>query len=774
MLESAKALHFTRAMSVPSKPSESEISHLSLNIETPKNSKLIASLSFFSYAASVTVTLIGCVVLLGWIFDIAILKSVLPGLGTMKFNTALCFVLGGSSLWLWHQGRATGSHKQQLRPVKPLPLNLNSHRLAQGFAILVILISLLTLIQYGFGVNLGIDQLLFQQKTGIIGNEAPGRMAPNTALDFLLLGSGLLLLTKKVYRPAQSFGIIAFLVAFLGLLGYLYGFSSFYKVGSYTTMALHTAIAFILLAAGLLSARPDRGLMSVITSDSAGGVMARRLAPAVIGIPPVLGWLVLLGKRSHLYHEDIGIAFLCILYIVFLATLVWWNARTLGVADYQALHDLLTGLPNRILFNQRLSVSLLKARRQNSVLAVMFLDLDRFKKINDALGHDVGDELLKAVAIRLRDCLQKNQTLARWGGDEFTLLLPQVIGTEDCANVAQHILDVLQPPFLIGNHYFHISSSIGIALYRGDGEDPETLIKNADVALYSAKEQGRKNYQFYTPTINEQASELLVLENRLHNALERGEFAIYYQPKVNIKTGKITGMEALLRWNCPSLGFVSPGKFIPLAEENGLILPIGEWVLQTACAQAKAWIEAGSPPIRVAVNLSVRQFQQPNLVKLVARCLEQAGLEPNYLELEITETITMQNVDLTRSILGQLDEMGVLISMDDFGTGYSSLSYLKNFPLHTLKIDRSFVRDLTVDPYDVAIASTVVALGRGLNMTVVAEGVETQEQLEKLRSLGCDEMQGYLFSKPLPPKDAIALIQRSTFSGNLLNSRAVH
>jgi EAL domain-containing protein (putative c-di-GMP-specific phosphodiesterase class I) len=211
-----------------------------------------------------------------------------------------------------------------------------------------------------------------------------------------------------------------------------------------------------------------------------------------------------------------------------------------------------------------------------------------------------------------------------------------------------------------------------------------------------------------------------------------------------------------------------------VAEENGLILPIGEWVLQTACAQAKAWIEAGSPPIRVAVNLSVRQFQQPNLVKLVARCLEQAGLEPNYLELEITETIAMQNVDLTRSILGQLDEMGVLISMDDFGTGYSSLSYLKNFPLHTLKIDRSFVRDLTVDPYDVAIASTVVALGRGLNMTVVAEGVETQEQLEKLRSLGCDEMQGYLFSKPLPPKDAIALIQRSTFSGNLLNSRAVH
>ncbi|MCL1468863.1 putative bifunctional diguanylate cyclase/phosphodiesterase [Argonema galeatum] len=594
-------------------------------------------------------------------------------------------------------------------------------------------------------------------------------MAPSTAASFILLGFAVLLLTKRLYYTAQIFSLIAFLVAFFGLLGYLYNITSFYGIGSYTGMALHTSVAFILLSFSILLACPDRGLIAIATSELAGGIMIRRLSAAVIGIPPILCWLILLGKRSHLYESDVGMALFCVLNIVFLATVIWWNARTLGAVDYQALHDLLTGLPNRILFNERLLISLANARGSREKLAVMFLDLDRFKKINDTLGHEVGDRLLKAVALRLTDCIRDTDILARWGGDEFTLLLPNISGAECSAEIAQIILDALKPPFFLSNNYFHITSSIGIALYPDDGEDAETLIKNADAALYSAKAKGRNNYQFYTRNINEEASELLFLENRLHHAWERGEFLVYYQPKVNINMGQITGMEALVRWKSPELGFVSPVKFIPIAEENGLILPIGEWVLRTACTQSKAWLDAGLPQIRMAVNLSARQLQQPDLVEMVAQVLAETSLEPWFLELEITETTAMQNVDFTSEILRQLNRMGVRIAIDDFGTGYSSLNYLKKFPIQTIKIDRSFVRDMAVDPYDVAIATAVVALGQSLNMSVVAEGVETVEQLECLHQLGCEEMQGYLFSEPLPDKDAIALLRKFQFSAVKIN-----
>ncbi|MBD1827330.1 EAL domain-containing protein [Microcoleus sp. FACHB-61] len=431
------------------------------------------------------------------------------------------------------------------------------------------------------------------------------------------------------------------------------------------------------------------------------------------------------------------------------------------IIRYQAVYDQLTGLPNRILFNERLLASLKKAKKTQKMLAVMFLDLDRFKKINDTLGHAAGDRLLEGFAGRISDTLRSTDTVARWGGDEFTVLLPEINCLEDAVKTAQRIFNNLKPAFKLEEQAFHVSSSIGIALYPDDGEDAETLVKNADAALYRAKEMGRNNYQLYTSTINPQGSQLLTIENRLHEALEEGEFEIFYQPKVNITTWRIQGMEALLRWQHPELGLVTPATFIPIAEENGLIVPIGEWVLQTACTQNKAWQDALHPDLRIAVNVSARQFQQFNLLEMVANCLEKSGLEPQYLELEITETTAMQDVDYTTKVLKELQNLGVQIALDDFGTGYCSLNYLKKFPLNILKIDRSFVNELTTDPCERAIANAVATLGRDLNLSVVAEGVETKEQLECLRSLHCQEIQGHYFSPALSANDARKLLVNS-------------
>lgn len=426
---------------------------------------------------------------------------------------------------------------------------------------------------------------------------------------------------------------------------------------------------------------------------------------------------------------------------------------------YQARHDVLTGLPNRTQFSKQLSLSLETAQQNGERLAVMFLDLDRFKTINDTLGHATGDQLLIGVAKRITSCLRVGDIVARWGGDEFTLLLTQISCTEDVAKVGRRILATSKPAFALEGHELHISTSIGIALYPYDGEDAQTLLKHADAALYQAKEQGRNNYQFYTPAINPQASELLALENSLHQALERDEFVVYYQPQVNIRTWEITQIEALLRWQHPELGLLPPSTFIPLAEETGLIVPICEWVLRTACAQNQVWQKAGLPLLRLAINLSPRQFQQPELDKIVAQVLEETGLVPGFLELEITETTAMQDMDFTSTMLHSLHQMGVHLSMDDFGTGYSSLSYLKRFPFSTIKLDQSFIHELTTDPRDAAIAAAVIALGQGLNLRVVAEGVATKEQLDCLRSLHCEEMQGYLFSPPLSAEAATSLLQ---------------
>lgn len=426
---------------------------------------------------------------------------------------------------------------------------------------------------------------------------------------------------------------------------------------------------------------------------------------------------------------------------------------------YQAAHDLLTGLPNRKSFNDRLAEMLSEATRHQQKLAVMFLDLDRFKLVNDSLGHAAGDLLLKEVAQRLKRCLRRQDMVARWAGDEFTVLLNDIGGVEEAVQVAEKILTAMKPDFELEGHLLHVSNSIGIALYPTDGSDAETLLKHADAALYRAKDSGRNGYHLYTSAIHSETSEWLALESHLHRALERQEFVLYYQPQVNVVTGEITQLEALLRWQHPDLGLVSPAKFVPLAEENGLIVPIGEWALRTACAQNYRWQVAGLPPVRVAVNLSARQLRQPNLVKMVARILQETGLASRYLELEITETTVMKNVELTKNILCELHQMGVSMAMDDFGTGYSSLGSLKKFPFNTLKIDQSFVRDLTTDPNDKAIVAAIIAMGRVLNLKLVAEGVETKVQEHSLLSLDCEEMQGYLFSPPLSAEEATMLLE---------------
>jgi diguanylate cyclase (GGDEF)-like protein/PAS domain S-box-containing protein len=423
-----------------------------------------------------------------------------------------------------------------------------------------------------------------------------------------------------------------------------------------------------------------------------------------------------------------------------------------------AYHDALTGLPNRRLFQDRLSVAVAQAHRSGQRLAVLYLDLDRFKPVNDSFGHSAGDRLIQDVAERLRTCLREGDTVARLGGDEFTLLLPGVSQVVDVARVAEKVLDTLRLPFQIEGREIFATASIGISLYPEDGRDVETLIKNADAAMYRAKQQGRDNYQLYAPALNATALERLALENDLRHALAKGELVIHYQPVVDLTTGRVQAMEALLRWRHPELGLLPPSEFISLAEVTGLIIPFGPWILRTACAQTHEWQEAGHAELGVAVNLSARQFQHPDLVAQVRRALEETKLEPAFLELEITESSAMHGEAAVHS-LRELKALGVRITIDDFGTGYSSLSYLRRFPIDTLKIDRSFIADITHDPDDAAIATAVIALAHTLKLRVVAEGVETDEQVAFLSARRCDHAQGFLFGAPLPAEGSSGLLE---------------
>jgi len=413
-------------------------------------------------------------------------------------------------------------------------------------------------------------------------------------------------------------------------------------------------------------------------------------------------------------------------------------------------YDDLTGLPNRALFQDRLKQVLGHARRSGKLAAVHLIDLDHFKDINETMGHDAGDALLQGIAERLLDCIRTSDTVARLGGDEFGVIQVEPADADGIAVLAQKLLNCFNEPFTINNREVHTNASIGITVFPDDAENPEQVLRNADMALYHGKGEGRGTYRFFVTQMNDDIQRRRSIEDDMRQGIERNEFVLYYQPKLHIGTNRITGMEALVRWEHPEQGFLSPAEFIPVAERSKLILPIGEWVLKEACAKNKAWINAGLGPIKVAVNISPVQFRETDLTAVVKTALDETGLDPTHLELEITESLAMRNADATIELCGELAELGVSLSIDDFGTGYSSLSYLQNFPVQRIKIDKAFVDDINHDENPGVIASAVTTLGHSFGMEITAEGVETEDQLAFLRGLGCDEIQGYYFSRPLP------------------------
>ena len=445
------------------------------------------------------------------------------------------------------------------------------------------------------------------------------------------------------------------------------------------------------------------------------------------------------------------------------------NKQTQEKLNHLAYHDALTDLPNQVLFKDRLKQAIALSRRNDHMQAVLLLNLDRFKTINDSLGYTAGDRLLQAVAQRLTSCVRESDTVARFGGDEFAILLTQIPRTQDAANVARAIKQALDQAFIFDDQEIFVSSSIGISMYPQDGRDTAGLLKTAGVALDRAKVQGGNNFHFYTAGGTTRALKQLVLESNIRPGLERSEFFVHYQPQVDVRGFQLVGMEALVRWQHPSFGLLYPGEFVSIAEETGLIISLGDFVMRAACAQNKAWQDKGLAAMRVSVNFSARQFQQSTFIADVAHILKETNLDPRWLELELTESSIMKDPEEAIEKLHELKLMGISVAIDDFGTGYSSLNYLKRFPIDTLKIDKTFVSDVCKDPHDTAIVRAIINLGHALDLTVVAEGVETKEQLQYLSALECDVLQGFLFSKALSAKafEELLIEQRRVTSGNV-------
>lgn len=435
------------------------------------------------------------------------------------------------------------------------------------------------------------------------------------------------------------------------------------------------------------------------------------------------------------------------------------NARQMAQKmTYLAEHDYLTDLPNRLLLTDRITQAISAAKRRHSKLAILFIDIDHFKRVNDTLGHEIGDQLLKVLSKRIQLCIRASDTLSRQGGDEFVVLLPELHEDAVPAEIAQKILLAIKNPINIATHELYITASIGIAVYPDDGESVDVLTRHADAAMYHAKNSGRNNYQFFTQEMSERVEAQLMMETGLQKAISNNELQLFYQAKLSIKTGKIIGAEALVRWLHPQWGMMMPDRFIKIAEDSGLIKGIGHWVLREACTQNKKWQDAGLSKIPIAINVSVVELHHAQFTQEITKVLLQTGLQPNHLELEVTESVAIQSELRVIQDLNKLKEMGVRLSVDDFGTGYSSLSYLKLLPVNTIKIDKSFIRDIQVDVNDAAIVTAIIKMSQSLGLTVIAEGVENQAQLDFLKSHGCDEMQGYLFSRPLPADEFAALL----------------
>jgi len=435
--------------------------------------------------------------------------------------------------------------------------------------------------------------------------------------------------------------------------------------------------------------------------------------------------------------------------------------------EYHAHHDDLTGLPNRALLNDRINKELAHARRQKSMMALLFLDLDRFKVINDSLGHAIGDQLLRVISRRLKNCVREEDTIARLGGDEFMILLPRITSSSDAGRVGRKVTDALVEPVSCNGHELHITTSIGISIYPFDSTNVETLIKNADISMYRAKELGRNKVVYYTAEMNAGSRKQLALETNLRKALDRGELQLHYQPKINIAKDTIVGVEALLRWNHPSMGSISPAEFIPVAEDSGLIIPIGEWVLKTAFKQLREWHDAGHDELTMAVNLSSAQLSRSGIEASINEAISDAGIDPCMAELEITENVAMQDIESAIATLDKLKCTGINIAMDDFGTGYSSLSYLRRLPIDIVKIDQSFVRDIPDSKEATLIAQAIIAMAQSLKLSLIVEGIETVKQLNYFRQQGCEVMQGFLFSRPVAAEELLEILNSHTIPGNV-------
>jgi diguanylate cyclase (GGDEF)-like protein/PAS domain S-box-containing protein len=864
----------------------------------------------FVRVVSAIVAAVGLTIITGWIAGIQILKSLVPGGAAIEFDGGAALLLSGLALGLL-----------SIRDTHRIALYASS--IASGA---VVVIGTLTLIRYAGDTELRIAELVFPEDFASM-PRYPDRMAAAAAMIFILAGAAMLMLAAGLRsRWVEGLTIAAMFNALIPAIGYLYGATALYRIPYYGTIALPVTSTGLVLCAGILAVRPDRGLMSFLTNESAGGMTARRLLPAAIFIPLVIDRLQYWGQKAGLYDATFGLVLFTLSSMAIFAGLIVWNARLLMQLDLQrgraeaslrgtleklgsnvtalseanarlqaeiherclaeerlfrereraevtlqsvgdgvittdtdarivymnpiaekltgwsnaaasgrpiddifrivdpvtreriihpakaclhrnevtrapsnrvlihrdgsdsivddscapihdpdgrvigavlvfhdvsaveaislkmahlAKHDSLTDLPNRLLLDDRLAQAITLALRHDKKTAVLLLDLDRFKHVNDMLGHVTGDRLLQEIARRAQSCVQETDTVSRQGGDEFVIVLSELADSMDAARIAAQLLEKIAQPYFIDGHEVHITVSIGISICPDDGENSGTMIKHADAAMYQAK-KGRNQYQFFTRGINERAVRRFALEGRLRHALAREESALYYQPKMDIATGMMTGAEALLRWPSGGKELASPAQLIPIAEESGLIIPIGEWVLRKACQQCRAWQLAGHAPFPIAVNVSAVQFRGANFTDYVARILEETGLEPRYLQLELTESATMHDIESTIALLQSLRRMGIGLAIDDFGTGYSSLSYLQRFPIDTLKIDRSFVQDVTTDPDGAAITLAIISMAKSLKHKVVAEGVETLEQFEFLKKQGCDEIQGFYFSEPLP------------------------
>ncbi len=508
-----------------------------------------------------------------------------------------------------------------------------------------------------------------------------------------------------------------------------------------------------------------------VTSKDVGGHFMRGLNRLREDKQPVSFEFTLIHDRRVLYYE---VRMMPVKGVQAIALVRDITERKLAEEQiaYLAYHDSLTGLPNTRLFKDRLIQGIEQAQRNEKILAVVFLDLDRFKLINDTMGHDVGDQLLQVVSERLMEAVRRSDSIAlnnltnmsssvaRLGGDEFTILLEDIVDTQAISRICERLIELVSQPLELRDQEVYTSASIGIALYPHDGDTVDVLLRNADVAMYHAKERGRNNYQFFTEEMNKATEERFQLENNMRKALQNNEIKLYYQPQVSITSGQIVGMEALIRWKHPEKGFISPASFIPIAEESGLIVQIGEWVIQEACRQSARWREEGFKPVRISVNVSAKQLQEATLTDVIQKNLQFYNIDPNSLGVELTETAIILEPELALSRLEQIKALGIKLSMDDFGTGYSSLSYLKRYPIDTLKIDQAFIRSVTVDNEDGALVKAIIAMAHALGMDVVAEGVELQEQLEFLGVHGCDTMQGYLFSRPVPAAELETLLRK--------------